>query len=326
MRTNSSMHRDSGRLSAMARRSDLLLAAVTILVPAVGCRPTAGTLTAVPVRAEARLVSTIDGTTIPVSTLVERLDGVRVLFFGEQHGDSATHRLEAQLLAAVGAISRPVVLSLEMFERDVQPVIDAYLAGAVDEAGFLAEARPWPRFATDYRPLVELAREHGWPVVAANVPRPIASAVGRRGLAAVDSLDAREREHVARDISCPADAYRTRFLQSMRAHPAGGQAPGPGDTLATAAAERFYLAQCVKDETMAESIARALAQAPDAIVLHFTGAFHSDFGHGTVERVRRRIPAVGVAIVSTVKVTDPTRVEPAEYSSRADYVLFVPGN
>jgi uncharacterized iron-regulated protein len=309
----------------MAMRSAALLAALTILVVAGGCRPTAATLTPAPVAAEARLVSTAAGTPIPVAALVQRLGGERVLFFGERHGDSAAHALEAELLAAVGALGRPVVLSLEMFERDVQPHIDAYLAGAVDEPGFLARARPWPRYATDYRPLVELARERGWPVVAANVPRSIASAVGQRGLAAVDSLDAREREHVAREISCPEDAYRARFLQSMRAHPTGGQSAGSGDTLATAAAERFYLAQCVKDETMAQSIARALRLAPDAIVVHFTGAFHSDFGHGTVERVRRRIPEVVGVIVSTVRVADPTRVEPAEYAARADYVFFTAG-
>ena len=75
----------------------------------------------------------------------------------------------------------PVILSLEMFERDVQPALDAYLAGTVPEEEFLKGARPWPRYATDYRALVEIARAHGWPVVAANVPRRIAADVAKSG-------------------------------------------------------------------------------------------------------------------------------------------------
>ena len=62
-------------------------------------------------------------------------------------------------------------------------------------------------------------------------------------------------------------------------------------------AERFYLAQCIKDETMAESIVDArLASARDAIVVHFDGAFHSDYSQGTVARVKRRQPGWTLAL------------------------------
>jgi hypothetical protein len=54
----------------------------------------------------------------------------------------------------------PVVVAMEMFERDVQGVLDQYLAGTITEEQFLKASRPWPRFATDYRPLVEFARAH----------------------------------------------------------------------------------------------------------------------------------------------------------------------
>src|SRR5205823_13287665 len=128
--------------------------------------------------------------------------------------------------------SRPkVVLSLEMFERDVQPVLDDYLAGRIPESEFLARSRPWDRYATDYRALVQLARARGWPVLAANVPRPIASAVSRKGLAALDTLPAASRAWVAREISCPHDAYFDRFAESMKTHSAGG---GPATATDTA--------------------------------------------------------------------------------------------
>src|SRR5690606_13422441 len=57
-----------------------------------------------------------------------------VVFFGEMHDDAEGHRAEALLLEAIGGLGRPVVLSLEMFERDVQALLDDYLAGRVSEA------------------------------------------------------------------------------------------------------------------------------------------------------------------------------------------------
>ena len=266
------------------------------------------------VEPETRLEMTFGG-------MIDRLARADVIFFGEQHDDPETHRAEAAVLEALGRTGRPVVLSLEMFERDVQPVLDEYLAGRVSEPDFLARSRPWPNHATDYRPLVELAKSRGWPVIAANIPRPIASAVGRKGLGALDTLSAAERLYAARENRCPTDDYHARFMEQMQGH--GGAAASAGDTLPTAAAERFYLAQCVKDEAMAESIVDARRRAPrNAIVLHVTGAFHSDYGQGTVERVLRRAPGWKLAVVTAVPAGNPATVPIAPLSGRAHVVIF----
>ena len=257
--------------------------------------------------------------------MIEHVARADVVFFGEQHGDPETHRAETAILDALGRTGRPLILSLEMFERDVQRVVDDYLAGRVSEADFLARSRPWPRYATDYRPLVELAKARGWPIIAANVPRPVASAVARGGLGALDTLSAANRVHAARTLSCPADDYRARFLEEMRGHvPASGSAvESSGDSLPTAAAERFYVSQCVKDETMAESIVDALRRAPrNAIVLHVNGAFHSDYAQGTVERVRRRVPDRALVVISAIPARDPAVAPVAPHTGRADIVVF----
>ena len=261
---------------------------------------------------------------VSASRMLARLARADVVIFGEQHDDAETHRAQRELLDALGRTARPVVLSLEMIERDVQPVLDHYLAGRIPEPEFLSRSRPWGNYATDYRPLVELARARGWRVVAANVPRPIASAVGRRGLAALDSLTTGERALAATSIQCPHDDYRIRFLEQMRSHsPGSGGAPSAGDTLPTAMAERFYLAQCVKDETMAESMVQAVRDGPrGAIVYHLTGAFHSDYHEGIVPRVRRRLPGADVVVVVGVPVADPRAAAIAPQTGRADFVIF----
>jgi uncharacterized iron-regulated protein len=256
--------------------------------------------------------------------MIERLARADVVFFGEQHDDPATHRSELAVLAALGNTSRPVVLSLEMFERDVQGALDDYLAGRVTEADFLSRSRPWERYATDYRALVELARARGWPVVASNVPRRFASAVSRNGLAVLDTLAAPERELVARDIACPRDAYYERFADQMKGHSAGGGPPSAADSSAMRRmTDRFYEAQCVKDETMAESIVAAMAAAGEgALVLHVDGAFHSDYGLGTAARVVRRRPGIRTAVISAVPVDSLATASPASFTARGVYVIL----
>ena len=250
--------------------------------------------------------------------LVDSVAAADVALVGEQHDDPATHRLQRALLEALAARGERVVVAMEMFERDVQPLLDRYLAGEVAESAFVAGSRPWPRYATDYRPLVELARERGWPVVAGNVPRRLAAAVSRAGLDTLASLPPAERAWVAAERECPRDAYHALFAEQMRAHPM----PGTPEEQA-AATERFYLAQCAKDETMAESVARALERhGPGALVVHFNGAFHTDRRLGIVPRLERRAPAARVLVVSAVPVADPDRVDPAEYRDRGDYILF----
>ncbi|MBV6520466.1 MAG: hypothetical protein MNPFHGCM_00580 [Gemmatimonadaceae bacterium] len=268
-----------------------------------------------------RIVQSATAQAISLDALALAASRADVVFFGEQHTDPETHRVEFELLEAIER-HRAVVLSLEMFERDVQAILDDYLAGRIPEADFLARSRPWPRYATDYRRLVELAKTRGWPVIAANVPRPVASAVGRRGLAALDSLPSVERGVAATDILCPDDDYRRRFMDEMKGHSSGSAAPAAGDTLPTAVAERFYFAQCVKDETMGESIAQArLHHGRDAVVVHYDGAFHSDFGAGTVERVRRRAPSARTLVITAIPVADPSAAVVSD-PKRADYVIF----
>ncbi|HEX6314951.1 MAG TPA: ChaN family lipoprotein [Gemmatimonadaceae bacterium] len=296
------------------------LSSLALLAAACAPAPRAGVVTGAISVPGVRAVDVASGADIPFEELVRRISGADVVFFGENHDDPETHRVEFGLLDALGRAGRRVILSLEMFERDAQPLLDDYLAGRISETDFLAKSRPWDRYVTDYRPMVELAKAKGWPVVASNIPRPMASAVGRKGLAALDTLTPAERSWAARDIQCPDDAYRARFMETMRGHGSGGAAPSAGDTLPTAVATRFYLAQCIKDETMAESIVNA--RRDGAIVVHYDGAFHSDYRQGTVDRVRRRAPNLELVVITAVPVVDQSAASSSGHNGRADYIIF----
>lgn len=267
-----------------------------------------------------RVVASATGRNVPFAQMADAAARADFVFFGEMHDDDESHRAELALLTAIGERRAKVILSLEMFERDVQPLLDAYLAGRLSEADFVAQSRPWPNYAADYRPLVELAKAKGWPVIAANVPRRLAGVVSRRGLVAVDSLSTGDRAFVATDLQCPKDQYYENFAAVMGGgHGGAGGAPGPAAPGARPMTDLFYESQCVKDETMAESIVRG--RRDGAIVVHFNGAFHSDFGLGTVSRVSRRVPGGKTVVVSAVPSPAPAKEKVAEHLPKGQFII-----
>jgi uncharacterized iron-regulated protein len=228
-------------------------------------------------------------------------------------------------------------VAFEMFERDTQTFVNEYLAGNVTEEGFLKISRPWPNYAKDYRPLLELAKAHQWRVIAGNVPRRHASLVSKSGLKGLETLSADERKYVAAEQQCPMDDYFKRFAEVMTAHPTDDKADTKKDdspeakkkaeeeaAKMKAMTERFYQAQCVKDETMAESLANAYneATANKPVIVHFNGAFHSDYRLGTAARTVRRLPKANVKVVSIVPLENLDAINVDEYRKRGDYVVF----
>jgi uncharacterized iron-regulated protein len=268
-----------------------------------------------------------------------------VAFVGEQHNDPATHRIERAILEGLARRRGNVVVAMEMFERDTQRRLDDYLAGRLNEEDFLHASRPWPNYMTDYRPLIEFARAHEWKVVASNTPRRIAVQVSREGLDAArfdsEPNAEEERKLVAAEFSCPMDDYFKRFTEAMsNGHPHSEsphqqqgddkQVDKKQEEERLAVVQRFYFAQCVKDETMAESIANALKSQPktregaqvNPLVVHFNGAFHSDYRLGTAARTIRRLPKSNVKVISVVPVENLDAINVDEYRKKGDYIIF----
>ncbi len=257
------------------------------------------------------------GAFVEFDAMLADLAGADVIFIGEKHDDRHTHQLELAVLEGLARRRGDVIVSLEMFERDVQEPLGHFLMGHLLEDEFLKESRPWPRYRTDYKPLVDFAIDREWPVIAANVPRSVAAEVSKQGLDVLKSKTDAEQKWFARELKCPTDdEYFKRFAEAMGDH--------SGTTGTT---ERYYYAQCLKDETMAESIAEGYAAGAIGgkrpVVVHFNGAFHSDFGAGTVERARRRLPGKRVVVVSVLPVEkiDVAAPEAAE-RRRGDYLLY----
>jgi len=127
-----------------------------------------------------RLIHCRSGNAMTLAQVAEELAARDVVYFGELHDNVAGHQVYAELAKLLAARRPDFVLSMEMFERDVQGVVNDYLRGRIDEATFLRYSRPWKNYARDYRPLVELALERKRDVIAGNLPRPVAAKVASK--------------------------------------------------------------------------------------------------------------------------------------------------
>lgn len=214
-----------------------------------------------------------------------------VVFFGELHDNDRCHEQQLGLLKSLFAARSDVIVSMEMFERDVQGEVDAFLAGNLAEEEFRKRARAWKNWH-HYRGIVQFAKKNALQVIAANAPIDLVRKVSKGGgLAAVQ-----DEPDVAREVLAPRDAYYDNFVAAMSGH---------GD-LDEKKMRLYYEAQCLRDDTMAESIARALgaarASGRNPLVLHLCGRMHSDGRLGTVQRLLRRMPGVAVRVISTSPV------------------------
>ncbi len=268
--------------------------------------------------AAAIIVHADSGRAVDVEALADDFARRDVVFLGELHDNDAGHAFQLEVVRALHRRRPDLVISMEMFERDVQGTVSDYVRGRIDEKTFLAHSRPWGNYRQHYRPIVEFARANQLDVIAGNLPKPLASRVSREGADAVAGL-----AHVPRAFSTAKDRYWQLFADAM-AEMGSSHGHGPSDP---AAVYRMYQAHCVKDDAMAESIADYLDQHRPRrpLVVHLCGRFHSDYGLGTVVRLLERKPLLQVGVVSTDTVA-PEKVR-AEATRKprdeAHYVFLV---
>ncbi len=264
------------------------------------------------------------GESIAMQTFAKRATKFDVVFFGEFHDDSLLHSIQAEFLAEWIKGNPKTAVSFEMFERDVQTVIDEYLGGKINEKEFLKKSRPWPDYLNFYKPMLELAKSNHLPVLAANIPRRYAALYARQAMTGINALPPNERKFITKELEIEDNQYLKNFYQTMMKN----MGMAPEETLSPNQENTLYLyygAQLIKDETMAESIAIFLNAHSGWKVVHFNGDFHSNNYLGTVAKLRRRMPNLRIGIITPeYKKKDKPFKFTADYIGKTDFLIQLP--
>lgn len=256
-------------------------------------------------------IFTGEGKEVRYDKMVRQLEKGDVVLFGELHDNPVAHWLQLQVVKSLHAENESLVIGMEMFEADDQVILDEYMRGTIDEKAFLREAKTWDNYKTDYKPVVDFARQNNLRVIATNIPRRYANLVYRKGLAALDSLSDQSKNWIAPlpiavDLQLPG--YR-RMIDEMGGH------GGPGS------AENLAASQAVKDATMAHFI--LANRNGDARILHLNGNYHSQNGEGIVWYLKGSAPALTITTIHVAEQDDLVKLD-GENKGKADFVICVP--
>ena len=228
-----------------------------------------------------------------------------VVLFGEYHDNSVVHWLQLEFTKDL-AQKKDLVLGAEMLEADNQTQVNQYLKGEINQKQMDSSARLWKNYKTDYKTLVDFAKEKKFSFIATNVPRRYASLVFKKDLVALDSLSAQEKSWIAPlpiefDINLPG--YKS--MMGMQGGHAG---------------EKMPKAQAIKDATMAYFINKNRKE--NSVFIHYNGTYHSDNFEGINWYLRKLDAGIKIVTIATVEQKDITKLE-AEHYNKADFILVI---
>jgi uncharacterized iron-regulated protein len=248
---------------------------------------------------------TKDGKKTTYKKLLAASADTQVVLFGEHHDNSLIHWLQLELTKDL-AEKKNLVLGAEMIEADNQKQLDQYLAGQINQKAFDTLARLWNNHKTDYKPLVDFAKEKKFPFIATNVPRRYATMVYKKGLEELNNLTAEEKLWIA-PLPIAYDATLPGYVEMLKM--AGGHG---GDNLPKA--------QAIKDATMAYFINKNLK--PGTVFIHYNGSYHSDNFEGINWYLKKYNQGVKIVTIAAVSQKDLSTLE-KEHLNKADFILVV---
>lgn len=246
--------------------------------------------------------------------LIKAASEADIVFYGELHNDPVSHWLELEISMDLHSIrGENLILGAEMFERDDQLLLNEYLDKLYESSKFEPEAKLWNNYKTDYKPLLEFAKEKNLRFIATNIPRRYASMVNRSGFEILDSLSDEAKKYIA-PLPPLYDAKLKAYKDMLNMGGGGGMAH---------VNENLPKAQAIKDATMAYSILEHWEEGKTFI--HFNGSYHSRNFEGIIWYLRQEKPDLRIVSIETVVQEDISELED-QYLGIASFIVAVPEN
>ncbi|MCA4808203.1 ChaN family lipoprotein [Empedobacter stercoris] len=224
--------------------------------------------------------------------MIKELSKYDVVLFGEHHNNAVNHWLQLQTTKALYEVKgNQLILGAEMFERHQQNQLTNYLKGTISDIEFQKNTKLWSNYKTDYKPLVDFAKEKNLDFIATNVTRQYASYVSKNGLESLDTISTNEKLLLARlpiTIDYEAPGY-PEMIKMMGDH-------------AGIKAKQFVAAQALKDATMAETILNNWNE--NALFLHYNGDYHSKNYGGIYWYLKFFRPNLKIAVIEILETAD----------------------
>jgi uncharacterized iron-regulated protein len=221
------------------------------------------------------IISGNSGKTVSFDEMMADLNDYQMIFVGEKHAITSQHANQLEIIKAVFRHNPSMVVGMEMFDRSYQPVLDLWSAGVLDEETFLRKVQWYANWGYDfglYRDILLFIKNNKIKIVALNIPSYIASRIRVGG---IENLSDADKSYLPKEIDTQNTAYRDYVEQAFNRHHFRDNVKF----------DDFYMAQCVWDEVMAESVATNLGSKKIVVL---TGNGHIQHNYGIPDRAFRR--------------------------------------
>lgn len=255
-----------------------------------------------------------NGDVAKYSEMVEDFAKSDMVFFGEYHTNPISHWLQIELTKSLyKERGSDLFFGAEMFENGNQLVLDEYLAGFYVEKKMLLEiTQLWGNYQTDYKPLVEFAKENELRFIATNIPRRYASMINKGGIEILDSISPAAKEMIGPDLKKYFDAS----VYSDMADKMGEHVPPNMLNIQTA--------QAAKDATMAHF--SIINHKKGNLLFHLDGAYHSNYSRGIIWWINKIKPGFNIKSVTTVLESEWEEMTKKQKKTIANYTIVVADN
>ncbi len=246
------------------------------------------------------IVSGQTGKTVSFEEMVEDLNRHQVIFVGENHSRTSDHVIQLKVIQAIFKNNHAIVVGMEMFDRSYQPVLDLWSAGVLDEETFLRKSHWYANWRYDfslYRDILLFIKQNKIKLTALNIPFHIPARIRVGG---IENLSDSDKMYLPKEIDTSNTAHRN-FAEAVFAK---------HNFKSHVNFDDFYMAQCVWDEIMAESVATDLGNNK---IIVLTGNGHIQYKYGVPDRAFRRTGA-------SFRTIYPTSVKETVALDVADYI------
>jgi len=246
--------------------------------------------------------------------MIEDLAESDMVFFGEYHTNPISHWLQIEMAKSFYELKGDkLVFGAEMFENGNQLVLDEYLAGFYDEKKMMPEmTQMWANYKTDYKPLVEFAKENKLRFIATNIPRRYASMINKKGIEVLKELSPEARAMIGPDL----EKYFDVSVYADMADKMGGHVPPNMLNIQTA--------QASKDATMAHFSLKYFKEGD--LFFHMDGAYHSNNERGIIWWINKIQPGLNIKSITTVMQSEWDEMTDEEKAVIANYTIVVADN
>ena len=264
-------------------------------------------------------ITTVQNTRLDRTLVINGLADQNVIYLGETHDSDTDHQIQLEILQELHKRRPNLGVALEQFQRPYQRVLDGYQQGKLTEAQLVTSSEyetrwgfPWSL----YEKLLQFAKINNLPLIALNTPSEVTRKVSRQGLESLTFADRRFIPTIS-TIQIGPDPYRNRIYKVYSeihiAKSSLQSVTSPGFI-------RFFEAQVLWDETMADRIAQAVEKNPDRLIVVLVGQGHLLYHDGIPNRVIRRLKNKSIKQTTILLNPDPSNppLEPTTKQPIAD--------